>query len=165
MYDRSTLVALTQLRRVPKGNTLEEDHARDRQMIVRYILDKAPGSIEQFERDGKTYIEVKDYEKMHQGVGMLLAELMRIKAEGDYDAIKALTEKYAVHFDPALRDQIVARYGKLDIPTYWAGINPWLTARFGPKGQVSGVEMTYPHNTVRQYLGYAAMYDKGLQVH
>jgi dipeptidyl-peptidase-3 len=87
---------------------------------------------------------------------------MRIKAEGDYDAIKALTDRYAVHFDPALRDQIIARYKKLDIPTYWAGINPWLKARFGPKGDVNGVEIHYPHDTVRQYLGYGAMYDKGL---
>ena len=61
---------------------------------------------------------------MRQGVGQLLAELMRIKAEGDYDAIKALVDKYGVHFDPALRDQVVARYKKLDLPTYWAGINP-----------------------------------------
>src|SRR6185437_6618531 len=100
-------------------DTIEEDHARDRQLIVNYIRDKVPGAIRQFDRDRKTYIEVTDYQKMHQGVGMLLAELMRIKAEGDYDAIKALVNKYAVHFDPALRDQIVACYQKLDIPTYW----------------------------------------------
>ena len=65
------------------------------------------------ERNGKTYIMVKDYDKMRQGVGMLLAELMRIKAEGDYDAIKALVDQYGVHFDPTLRDQVVARYKKL----------------------------------------------------
>ena len=162
MYDRSTLVAITQLRRITRGDTIEEDHARDRQLIVRYIQDKVPGAIEQFERDGKTYIQVKDYQKMHQGVGMLLAELMRIKAEGDYDAIKALTERYAVHFDPALRDQVVARYKKLNIPTYWAGINAWLVARFDAKGNVAGVEIQYPHDAVRQYLNYGAMYDKGL---
>ena len=60
---------------------------------------------------------------MKEGVGMLLSELMRIKAEGDYDAIKALVDKYGVHFDPKLRDQVVSRYAKLDVPTYWAGIN------------------------------------------
>ena len=70
---------------------------------------------------------------MRQGVGMLLAELMRIKAEGDYNAIKALIDKYGVHFDPALRDQVVARYKKLNLPTYWAGINPELTATFDAK--------------------------------
>ena len=162
MYDRQTRVVIEQLRRVSKGNILEEDHARDRQLIVRYMQDKVPGSIEQFERDGKTYIQVKDYQKIHEGVGMLLAEIMRIKAEGDYDAIKALTERYAVHFDPALRDQIVARYKRLDIPTYWAGIHPWLRARFDGKGGVGGVDIEYPQDAVRQYLRFAAMYDKGL---
>ena len=162
MYDRSTLVALTQLRRIYKGDTLEEDHARDRQLIVRYIQDKVPGSIEQFDRDGKTYIQVKDYQKMREGVGILLAEIMRIKAEGDYDAIKALTERYGVHFDPALRDQVVARYKQLNIPTYYAGINAWLVARFDAKGGISRVEIEYPRDVARQYLNYAAMYDKGL---
>ena len=61
-------------------------------------------------RDGKTYLAIRDFEKMREGVGQLLAELMRIKAEGDYDAIKALIDKYGVHFDPALRDQVMARY-------------------------------------------------------
>jgi len=162
MYDRQTLAALVQLRRIPKGDTIEEDHARDRQLIARYIQDKVPGSIEQFDRDGKTYLRVKDYQKVHEGVGMLLAEIMRIKAEGDYDAIKALTERYAVHFDPALRDQVVARYKRLNIPTYWAGIYSWLDAAFDAKGNVKSVAIEYPHDVARQYLGYAAMYDKGL---
>ncbi len=162
MYDRQTLAALVQLRRIPKGDTIEEDHARDRQLIARYIQDKVPGSIEQFDRNGKTYIRVKDYHKMHEGVGMLLAEIMRIKAEGDYDAIKALTERYAVHFDPALRDQVVARYKQLNIPTYWAGIYSSLDAAFDAKGNVKSVAIEYPYDVARQYLGYAAMYDKGL---
>jgi len=162
MYDRQILAALVQLRRITRGDTIEEDHARDRQMIARYIQDKVPGSIEQSDRDGKTYLQVKDYQKMHDGVGMLLAELMRIKAEGDYDAIKALTERYGVHFDPALRDQVIARYRKLDIPTYWAGIYCWLEASFDVKGKLKNVSLEYPHDVLRQYLGYAAMYDKGV---
>jgi dipeptidyl-peptidase-3 len=162
MYDRETWVAITQLRRIPKGDTLEEDHARDRQLIVRYIQDKVPGSIEQFERDGKTYIQVKDYQKMREGVGMLLAEIMRIKAEGDYDAIKALTDRYGVHFNPALRDQVVARYKQLNIPTYYAGINAWPVAHFDAKGSIGAVEIEYPRDVARHYLNYAAMYDKGL---
>jgi dipeptidyl-peptidase-3 len=115
-----------------------------------------------FDRNGKTYIEVKDYPKMREGVGRLLAELMRIKAEGDYDAIKALVDKYGVHFNPALRDQVVARFRKLDLPTYWAGINPELTAQFGPNGQVTKVDLSYPRDAVHQYLRYAAMYNAGL---
>ena len=161
MYDQAAHVALTQLRRMPKGDTIEEDHARDRQLIARYIMDKT-GGIEQFKRDGKTYIRVKDYEKMRQGVGMLLAELMRIKAEGDYNAIKALVDKYAVHFDPAVRDEVAARYKKLNLPTDWAGINSELTAQFDSSGEIEKVEMSYPSDPASQYLRYGAMYDKEL---
>ena len=162
MYDSAALVALTQLRRMPHGDTIEEDHARDRQLIAHYIADKVPGSIEQFTRDGKTYVRVADYQKMRQGVGMLLAELMRIKAEGDYDAIKALVDKYGVHFDPALRDQVLARYKKLNLPTYFAGMNAQLTASFAKNGEVEKVEIRYLDDPVAQYLDYGAMYDRGL---
>ena len=162
MYDASALVALTQLRRIPKGDTIEEDHQRNRQLIVNYIRDKVPGSIEQFDRDGKTFVQVQDYQKMRQGVGMLLSELMRIKAEGDYGAIKALVDQYAVHFQPALRDQIMKRYQTLDLPTYFAGINAKLTAQLGKDGAVQSVNISYPAGAEQQYLDYAAMYDKGL---
>jgi len=163
MYDGAASVALTQLRRVPHGDTIEEDHERDRQLIAHYIQDRAPGSIEQVTRDGKTYVRVADYQKMRQGVGMLLAELMRIKAEGDYDAIKALVDQYGVHFDPALRDQVLARYQKLNLPTYFAGVNARLTAKFDAKGEIEKVEISYWDDPVKQYLAYGAMYDKGLQ--
>jgi dipeptidyl-peptidase-3 len=163
MYDNAAAVALFQLRRIPRGDTVEEDHERDRQLIAHYIADQVPGSIEQFTRDGKTYVRVADYQKMRQGVGMLLAELMRIKAEGDYDAIKALVDKYGVHFDPALRDQILARYKKLKLPTYFAGVNAHLTASFAKNGEVEKVEIHYWDNPAAQYLDYGAMYDKGLE--
>jgi dipeptidyl-peptidase III len=163
MYDGQASVALTQLRRIPAGDTIEEDHQRDRQLIVNYIRDKVPGAIEQFDRDGKTYVQVQDYQKMRDGAGMLLAELMRIKAEGDYDTIKALVDKYGVHFDPSLRDQVVARYKKLDIPTYWAGINSKLNARVGKNGEIESVQISYPASVVEQFLDYGAMYDQGLR--
>lgn len=162
MYDSAAMVALTQLRRIPKGDTIEEDHQRDRQLIVNYIRARVPGAIEQFDRDGKTYLRVQDYSKMRQGVGMLLTELMRIKGEGDYDAIKALVDEYAVHFDPKLRDQIVARYKKLNVPTYWAGINAKLTARTTAEADVQDVEMSYPTDATEQYLAYGSMFDKSL---
>jgi dipeptidyl-peptidase-3 len=162
MYDSAAMAALTQLRRIPKGDTIEEDHQRDRQLIVNYIRARVPGAIEQFDRDGKTYIRVQDYAKMRQGVGMLLTELMRIKGEGDYDAIKALVDEYAVHFDPKLRDQIVARYKKLNVPTYWAGINAKLTARTTAEGDVQDVEISYPADAAEQYLAYGSMFDKSL---
>ena len=158
MYYASARVALTQLRRVPKGDTLEEDHDRDRQLIVNFIRDKT-GAIAYETRAGKTYVVIRDFQKMREGVGQLLAELMRIKAEGDYDAIKALIDKYGVHFDPALRDQVVARYKKLDLPTYWAGINPELTGSFHG-ANLTKVEISYPRDFVKQQLGYSAMYAK-----
>jgi dipeptidyl-peptidase-3 len=148
---------LTQLRRIPQGDTIEEDHQRDRQMIVNYIMDKT-GSIALEHRNGKTYVVVKDYKKMREGVGMLLAELMRIKAEGDYNAIRALVERYGVHFDAKLRDEVVRRYKALNIPTFWAGINADLTAQFDGAGKITRVDISYPRDYIRQQLSYSAMY-------
>ena len=108
-------------------------------------------------------MRVTDYQKMRDGVGQLLAELMRIKAEGDYDAIKALVDRYGVHFDPALRDQVVARFKRLDLPTYWAGVNTRLTATVDGAGNATSVRISYPRDPVRQYLEYAAMYDASLR--
>jgi dipeptidyl-peptidase III len=157
MYYSAVRVAITQLRRIPKGDSIEEDHERDRQMIVNYIRDKTD-AIAEVQRNGKTYLEIRDFAKMRQGVGQLLAELMRIKAEGDYNAIKALIDKYGVHFDPALRDQVVERYKKLDIPAYWAGVNPDLTATFDGAGKVSKVTISYPRDFVKQQLSYSRMF-------
>jgi dipeptidyl-peptidase-3 len=164
MYDSAAMVSLMQLRRIPKGDSIEEDHERDRQLIVNFIRDRVPGAIEQLNRDGETYIQVQDYQKMHQGVGLLLAELMRIKAEGDYAAIKSLVDRYAVHFDPVLRDEVVTRYKKLGVPTYWAGINSLLSAQFGPGGKIQAVHLSYPRSVEEQYLVYASMYDRSLLV-
>jgi dipeptidyl-peptidase-3 len=161
MYDSAARAPLTQLRRIPRGEIIEEDHQRDRQMIAHYIRDTT-GAIEYFDRDGKTYVRVTDYAKMREGVGTLLAELMRIKAEGDYPAIKALVDKYGVHFDPKLRDQVVARYQKLNLPSYWAAVNTKLTLGPGPKENLPIVTISYPRNAVRQYLEYGAMYDSSL---
>jgi dipeptidyl-peptidase III len=157
MYYSAVRVALTQLYRIPRGNTIEEDHQRNRQLIVNYIKDKT-GAIQQMERNGKTYLLLKDFDQMHKGVGMLLAELMRIKAEGDYEAIKALVDKYGVHFDPALRDQVVARYKKLDVPTYWCGVYADLTPMFDRAGKLASVSISYPRDYVKEQLGFAAMY-------
>ena len=161
MFDNAARAPLTQLRRIPQGDTIEEDHQRDRQLIAHYIKDTT-GAIEYFDRNGKTYVRVTDYAKMREGVGRLLAELMRIKAEGDYDAIKALVTKYGVRFDPRLRDQVVARYKTLNLPTYWAGINVKLTAELGPTKNLPVIVASYPRDAVRQYLEYGAMYDASL---
>jgi dipeptidyl-peptidase-3 len=157
MYNAAVRTAVTQLQRIRQGDTIREDHERNRQLIVNYIRDKT-GAIVEEQRNGKTYLALLDFDKMHEGVGQLLVELMRIKAEGDYDAIKALVDKYGVHFDPALRDQVVARYQKLNIPTYWAGINADLHASLDAQGKVTKVEISYPRDYVKQQLGYSAMY-------
>jgi dipeptidyl-peptidase-3 len=152
MYDNAARAPLTQLRRIPKGDTIEEDHQRDRQLIAHYIKDRT-GAIEYFDKGGKTYVRVTDYQKMRQGVGMLLAELMRIKAEGDYAAIKALVDTYGVHIDTKLRDQVVARYKTLNLPSYYAGVNV----------EVSATAAMYPRDPVQQYIRYGAMYDASLR--
>jgi dipeptidyl-peptidase-3 len=161
MYYSAARVMLTQLRSIPEGNQIEEDHQRDRQLIANYIMDKT-GAIQIVERGGKHYVHITDFDKMHEGVGMLLAEIMRIKAEGDYDAIKALIDKYGVHFDPKLRDEVVARYKRLDLPTYWAGVNPDLTPTTDAGGKVTNVAISYPRDFMRQRLGYSAMYNPTL---
>ena len=152
-YDSEARAALAQLHEVPKGDTIEEDHRRGTQLIVNYIRDKT-GAIQPVEHDGKVYLTVTDYAKMRQGVGMLLAELMRIKAEGDYDAAKDLITRYGIHFNTAWRDQVVERYKKLDIPQYWVGINPDLQLRRGPGGKME-VTITYPRDLAQQKLAYA----------
>jgi dipeptidyl-peptidase-3 len=151
-YDTEARSALTQLHEVPTADTIEEDHRRGTQLIVNYIREKT-GAIQPVEKDGKVYLVVTDYAKMRQGVGMLLAELMRIKAEGDYDAAKALIMQYGIHFNKAWRDQVVARYKTLDIPNDWSGINPDLELRRGAGGKMD-VTITYPRDIVKQQLAY-----------
>ena len=153
-YDTEARAALMQLHEFPTGDTIEEDHRRGTQLIVNFIRDKT-GAIQPVERDGKVYLVVKDYDGMHKGVGMLLAELMRIKAEGDYDAAKALISKYGIHFNTAWRDQAVQRYKGLDLPTFWCGINPDLVP--GDSGKPTDIKIVYPRDIVKQQLRYVAI--------
>jgi dipeptidyl-peptidase-3 len=149
-YDSEARAALVQLREVPTGDTIQEDHRRGTQLIVNYIRDKT-GAIQPRERDGKVYLVVTDYAGMRKGVGMLLAELMRIKAEGDYNGIRDLVTKYGIHFNTSWRDQVVARTARLNIPTYWGGVNPDLELRDGT------VTISYPRDLVVQRLDYARL--------
>jgi dipeptidyl-peptidase-3 len=153
-YDGEARSALVQLREVPTGDTIEEDHRRGTQLIVNFVRDKT-GAIQPLERDGKVYLVVTDYAKMREGVGMLLAELMRVKAEGDYDAATALITKYGIHFNTAWRDQVIARYKTLNLPTYWVGINPELELHKGADGKVDDVRISYPRDIVKQQLLYS----------
>lgn len=162
MYYAAARAPLTQLRSITKGETIEEDHQRDRALISNYIADRVPGSIAMIEKNGKHYLVVRDFQKMRRGVGMLLAELMRIKGEGDFDAIKKLIDTYGVHFDPKLRDEVVARYKTLNLPTYWTGISADLQPAVDASGKVTAVSIRYSRDFTKQRLSYAAMYEPDL---
>ena len=150
-YARNTLL---QLRRVREGTQIEEDHMRNRQMIVRWLMENT-GAVEVGRLDGKTFYTMVDAKALRDGVGTLLAEVQRIKAEGDYTAARRLFETYGVHFDPALRDEIVARVDRLRLPSYTGFVMPRLEAVYGPDGAIADVRISYPQNLTMQMLEYS----------
>jgi dipeptidyl-peptidase III len=154
-YEAYTRQAITQLRRVRDRNELEEDHMRNRQMVVRWLMANTK-AIEERKRGGKTYYVMVDPKAFRQGVGRLLAEVQRIKAEGDYDAAKKLFEAYGVHFDPKLRDEVVARVEKLNLTSYTGFVMPKLTPVVGSDGTITDVKISYPRDLTTQMLEYSA---------
>ena len=155
-YEAYTRNALVQLRRVREGTQIEEDHMRNRQMIVRWLMDNTK-SIEARTRDGKSYLVMVDPKAFREGCGKLLAEVQRIKAEGDYPAAKKLFETHGVHFDPKLRDEIVARVDKLGLPSYTGFVMPKLTPVTGADGAITDVKISYPLDLTAQMLEYAGV--------
>jgi dipeptidyl-peptidase-3 len=153
-YEGYTRNALAQLRRVREGSQIEEDHMRNRQMIVRWLMDNAD-AIDVRTRDGKTYYVMADWKAFQEGVGRLLGEVQRIKAEGDYPAAKALFETYGVHFDPGLRDEVVARVDRLNMPSYTGFVMPRLEPVLGPDGNITDVTISYPQDLTSQMLEYS----------
>lgn len=153
-YEGYTRNALVQLRRVREGSQIEEDHMRNRQMIVRWLMDKT-NAIAIRQRDGKTFYTMVDRKAFHDGVGRLLAEVQRIKAEGDYAAAKALFETYGVHFDPKIRDEVVQRVDRLNLPSYTGFVMPKLEPVVGPDGTIADVKISYPLNLTKQMLEYS----------
>ena len=147
--------ALVQLRRIREGTLIEEDHMRNRQMVVRWLMAHTT-AIEERRRDGKTYFVMADAAAFREGVGRLLAEVQRIKAEGDYAAARRLFDTYGVHFDAALRDEVVARVDRLRLPSYTAYVMPRLEATTGPSGDITDVTISYPRDLAAQMLEYAA---------
>jgi len=154
-YESYTRNALVQLRRVREGTQIEEDHMRNRQMIVRWLMANT-SAIDVRTRDGKTFYVMTDPVAFRDGVGRLLAEVQRIKGEGDYDAARALFDTYGVHFDPALRDEVVARVDRLQLPSYTGFVMPRLDAIAGPSGEISDVAISYPQDLTAQMLEYSA---------
>jgi dipeptidyl-peptidase-3 len=153
-YEAYTRNALVQLRRVREGTQIEEDHMRNRQMIVRWLMANTT-AIEERTRDGKAYLVMVDPKAFREGVGRLLAEVQRIKSEGDYTAARALFEAHGIHFDPKLRDQVVARVDQLNLPSYTGFVMPKLTPVTGPNGEITDVEISYPQDLTTQMLEYS----------
>lgn len=147
--------ALVQLRRVREGAQIEEDHMRNRQAIVHWLLANT-AAIEIRRRAGKTYYVVADVAAFHAGVAALLAEVQRIKSEGDYAAAKAFFETYGVYFDPALRDEIVGRVDRLKLPSYTGFVMPELEPVLDASGAIADVRIGYPCDFARQMLAYSA---------
>jgi dipeptidyl-peptidase-3 len=154
-YEAYARNALVQLRRVRQDTHIEEDHMRNRQMIVRWLMANTT-AIEERRRDGKTYFVMTDVNAFRDGVGRLLAEVQRIKGEGDYAAALALLETYGVHFDPALRDEVVARVDHLQLPSYTGFVMPRLTAIRNEAGDITDVAIDYPLDLSTQMLEYSA---------
>ena len=154
-YESYTRNALVQLRRVREGTDIEEDHMRNRQMIVRWLMANTT-AIDVRSRDGKTFYVMTDPDAFREGVGRLLAEVQRIKAEGDYDAALALFTTYGVHFDPALRDEVVARVDRLQLPSYTGFVMPRLSAVTNGSGEIVDVTIAYPLDLSSQMLEYSS---------
>jgi len=154
-YEAYARNALVQLRRMREGTTIEEDHMRNRQMIVHWLLAHTP-AIERRVRDGRTFYVVVDFTAFREGCARLLHEVQRIKSEGDYAAARALFEAYGIHFDPALRDEIVRRVDRLNLPSYTGFVQPTLEPVTDAAGHITDVKVSYPLDLESQMIAYSA---------
>ena len=168
---------LTQTIRIKEGDKIEEAHMRNRALIAWWTLEHAEGALELVQEEvsyasaedalkdaegniitTRTYMKVNDYEKLRHLFGELLAEIQRIKSEGDYEAARQLVEKYAVNIDPALHREILARYKKLNLAPYKGFINPKMTLVFDEEGNPIDVNLDYEESYTDQMLRYSEEY-------
>ena len=168
---------LTQTIRIKEGDKIEEAHMRNRALIAWWTLEHARGAVELVQEEvsyasaedalkdaegniisTRTYVKVNDYEKLRHLFGELLAEIQRIKSEGDYEAARQLVEKYAVNIDPALHREILARYKKLNLAPYKGFINPKMTLVFDEEGNPIDVNLDYEESYTDQMLRYSDEY-------
>ncbi len=151
---------MTQNTRIELGKDIEESHMRNRKLISEWAYQhgKADNVIEYVKRDGKTYIRINDYEKLRELFGKLLAEIQRIKSEGDYAAGKKLVEDYAIRLDRNLHKEILDRYAKLDIAPYKGFVNPVYEAVTDKDGNIIDVKISYTENYIDQMLRYSRDY-------
>lgn len=151
---------MTQLVRIEPGCTVEEAHMRNRQLIARWALEhgKAEQVVEMVVRDGKTYVRINDYAKLRLLFGELLAEIQRIKSEGDYEAARQLVEKYGVQVDPVLHAEVLQRYRSLHLAPYKGFLNPVYTPQTDAEGNIVDVHISYTEGYAEQMLRYSRDY-------
>ena len=151
---------MTQLVRIEPGRTVEEAHMRNRQLIARWVWEQGQEAnvVEIVVREGKTYVRINDYVQLRTLFGKLLAEVQRIKSEGDYEAARRLVEDYGVQVDPKLHAEVLQRYERLHLAPYKGFINPVYTLQTDAEGNVTDVQVTYTEGYAEQMLRYSREY-------
>ncbi|MBQ9677254.1 MAG: dihydrofolate reductase [Prevotella sp.] len=148
---------LTQLIRIQPGHQIEEAHMRNRALIARWCMEHGD-TLSLIQREGKTYLEIKDYAVLRQMIATLLAEIQRIKSEGDYEAARQMVERYAVKVDPVVHQEILERYHRLDLAPYKGFINPKMTPLRNEKGEITDIQLDYTEKYAQQMLRYSSEY-------
>ena len=149
---------MTQLIRIEPGRQIEEAHMRNRALIAHWCYEQGGDVITLVKRDGKTFVSISDYEALRGLFARLLAEVQRIKSEGDYDAARQLVEKYAVKVDADLHQEVLARYEKLNLAPYKGFINPLLKLVLNEHGDICDIHVDYSEGYVQQMLRYSSEY-------
>lgn len=151
---------MTQLVRIEPGCVVEEAHMRNRQLIARWALEKGQTDhvVEWVKREGKTYVRINDYVSLRNLFGRLLAEIQRIKSEGDYEAARQLVERYAVNVDSALHEEVLNRYRALHLAPYKGFLNPVYTPVMDKEGNIVDVNISYTEGYAEQMLRYSREY-------
>lgn len=149
---------LTQLTRIQPGNEIEEAHMRNRALIARWTLEHYPSAVRLVKHEEKTFVEVSDYEQLREAFAKLLAEIQRIKSEGDFETAKLLVERYAIHVEPKLHEELLARYKSLGIAPYKGFLNPKMEIVADSEGNATDVRLDYTEAYDEQMLRYSKEY-------
>lgn len=149
---------LTQLTRIQPGNEIEEAHMRNRALVARWTLEHYPSAVRLVKHEEKTYVEVSDYEQLREAFAKLLAEIQRIKSEGDFETAKLLVERYAIHVEPKLHEELLARYKSLGIAPYKGFLNPKMEIVADSEGNATDVRLDYTEAYDEQMLRYSKEY-------
>lgn len=150
---------LTQMVRIQPGHQIEEAHMRNRALIARWTLEHYPQAVRLSEQDGKHYVEILDYPLLRTAFGTLLAEIQRIKSEGDLQAARQMVERYGVQIDAKLHQEVLERYSKLNLAPYKGFINPRYTPIYDQEGHITDVHIDYLETYDEQMLRYSKQYN------